>query len=355
MGLQIFNVVAQNSHIIEACKNSDLATIRRLFDEARASPFDRDVDGYILTDWAIYPMIERLATWATPWITELRRSFGVCRFLIDTCGLDPSQSQTHNWDGTSGKTAWTTLLMFQIRNRGHPDTLAAAPWFERILRLLICKARTNPFVQAKDSIADVLELQARHLHNSIVESSFNILAGHETWTLEWDEGVNTGVSYKTTTHENLWYADAFDFVPRRIIPSTNLASEAAAKQLRSPDEFRKSFRKWFVMLERILENAPRIRDAEILELLRTIIMASHNFAQVSAFEDMLDIFRAAMRNIFLSIAQHAQKRKIIDNLRGRELQVNGLGTWVITDTLEFEQSQPGPLGGAVLQLDLGFH
>lgn len=173
--------------LLTHCKSSDLATIRRLYEERIASPLDRDADGYILTDWAIYPMIERLASWEKPWVKELRSCFGVCRFLIDHCGLDPSQSQSHKWALSNRQTAWTALLMFQIRNRGHPDTLAAAPWFERILRLLICKAKMNPFVQAKDSLSDALELQARHLDNSIVDSSFSILAGQEMWSIEWDE------------------------------------------------------------------------------------------------------------------------------------------------------------------------
>jgi hypothetical protein len=83
--------------------------------------------------------------------------------------------------------------MFQIRNRSHPDGVAAAPWFESILRLLVCKAKMNPFAQAKESLADVLELQARHLDDPIVESSFTILAGRELWSLEWDEGLNAGL------------------------------------------------------------------------------------------------------------------------------------------------------------------
>lgn len=139
-------------------------------------------------------MIERLASWEKPWVKELRSCFGVCRFLVDHCGLDPSQSQSHKWALSNRQTAWTTLLMFQIRNRGHPQALAAAPWFERILRLLICKAKTNPFAQAKDSLADVLELQARHLDNSIVDSSFSILAGQKMWNIEWDEATYSKVT-----------------------------------------------------------------------------------------------------------------------------------------------------------------
>lgn len=55
MGLHIFNVVAKDSQIIDACKTSDLATIRRLFKDRIASPLDRNAEGYILTDWAITP------------------------------------------------------------------------------------------------------------------------------------------------------------------------------------------------------------------------------------------------------------------------------------------------------------
>ena len=63
------------------------------------------------------------------------------------------------------------------------------------------KATTNPFTQAKDSLADALELQARHLNDKIVESSFSILVGQEMWSIEWDDQKRSNAEILMTSQE----------------------------------------------------------------------------------------------------------------------------------------------------------
>ena len=328
MGLQVFNVVARDSQIIEACKACDLAIIQRFFDERIASPLDRDANGYILTDWAIYPMIERLAIRETPWIKDLRRCFGVCRFLIDTCGLDPSQSQAHKWAASNRRTAWSTLLMFQIANRGHKHAAAAAPWFERILRLLICKARTNPFAQAKHSFADVLELQTRHLDNPIVDSSFSILAGQEMWSIEWDDSLSS----ETMLEPGYVYCPtAIQFIESRMIPAAIVASEAAARSLVAVNQVQESFRKWSVILEKVLEDDPGVDDDPISDLFLAIIESFDGYVKLNPADSISKIFKASIKTLMLCLMQCAEKRKVSGNKEERQIEVDGYGTWKVSD------------------------
>jgi hypothetical protein len=88
-------------------------------------------------------------------------------------------------------------------------------------------------------------------------------------------------------------------------------------------------------MEMVLEDTPPSHALD--GLLRDIITASHNFAVTDPRRNKLSVFESAMKNIVLFIMQYSQKRNIEDTLKGKEVVVSGLGTWTVTDTLEFKK------------------
>ena len=119
-----------------------------------------------------------------------------------------------------------------------------------------------------------------------------------------------------------------------MIPSTLHASEAAARALRSLDEVKYSSRNWAVMVEKILEDSPRINDLIILQFLVAIIVPIHSFTRLRPSEEMLAVFKSSLRNMLLGIMQYARKRKLMDESKEKVLNLLGYGTWKITGELD---------------------
>jgi hypothetical protein len=49
-GLRVYNVVSESSEIIKSVKAGDAAAVLDLFRQRKASPFDRNRDGWTLLD-----------------------------------------------------------------------------------------------------------------------------------------------------------------------------------------------------------------------------------------------------------------------------------------------------------------
>ena len=88
------------------------------------------------------------------------------------------------------------------------------------------------------------------------------------------------------------------------------------------------------MLEKVLEDTPKLDEGAIKQILEAVILQVHGFIQLRPAEDARNIYQTGVQNLVLNILKYAHKRKIIDKAKEPYLEVPGHEKIKFTESLD---------------------